>query len=353
MHLGQGILVRLIVLVAAVLAATPLAAAGQDSAADAPAEITFPRDDAPHDGPLEWWYYTGHLRADNGDRFGFQQVVFKGTRGALTGYVGHVAVVDLSRETFSYDQRIVGDEGVAGPGPGFDFTIGDWRMAGSNGYDRLRAGVAGYSFDLKLAPGKPPVLHDGDGYIDYGNGTGSFYYSRTRMPATGTMIVDGQSLAVSGEAWMDHQWGTFDTFSEGGWDWLALQLDDGTDLMLYVVKNAAREPVIVDGSLVAPDGALTVLEPADFTLETTAEWTSERTGGTYPAAWTIGLPVAKLRLEVVPAVADQELDTRQTTGVVYWEGAVTVDGERDGEPIAGVGYVELTGYVPVESSPLQ
>jgi len=187
-------------------------------------------------------------------------------------------------------------------------------------------------------------LHDGDGYVDYGNGTGSYYYSRTRMEVTGSLLVDGEARPVTGEAWMDHQWGNFSTFSVGGWDWFSVQLDDGSDLMLYLVKDAAGNPTIVDGSLIAADGSLTVLEPSDFVVTATAEWTSARSGATYPAAWTVTVPAADLELRLEPTVPDQELETTATTEVIYWEGEVTVVGTRGGDPIAGLGYVELTGY---------
>ena len=319
---------------------------------DAPVPVAFPRDDGPHDVLTEWWYYTGHLFTAAGDRYGFELVFFKGQRGRLEGYAAHFAVTDNRRERFRYDERIVPATGVSRPGPGFDLTIGDWSMRGANGRDRLAAAMPGYAIDLALRSEKPPALHDGDGYIAYGDGTASYYYSRTRLAVEGTLTVDGAEEAVTGEAWMDHQWGDFETYAEGGWDWFSIQLDDGTELMLYLIHDRTGRILLVDGSAIAADGALTVLDAGDFALETTTRWTSPRSGAAYPAAWTVRYPAADLTLSLTPSQADQELDTSATTGVTYWEGEVEVTGDRAGTPVAGLGYVELTGYAPVRELPL-
>lgn len=316
-------------------------------AGDAPVPIEFPRDDGPHDVGIEWWYYTGHLVTAAGERFGFEQVFFKGRRGRLEGFAAHVAVTDVSRGRFRYDERLVPDTGVSRSAPGFDLAIDDWSMRGANGRDTLRASIPGYGLELLLRSEKPAVLHDGDGYIAYGDGTASYYYSRTRLAVQGFVTRDGERLAVTGEAWMDHQWGDFNTFNEGGWDWFAVQLENGTELMLYLIRAPTREVVLVDGSYVAEDGALTVLEEGDFEVVAGATWSSPRSGAEYPARWTIRYPGESLELTVVPTLPDQELDTSRSTGVTYWEGEVTVDGTRDGRAIRGLGYVELTGYAPV------
>ncbi|CAA9525159.1 MAG: AttH component of AttEFGH ABC transport system [uncultured Thermomicrobiales bacterium] len=323
------------------LAVVPGAAGAQDQ--DAP-RVRLPQDEAPHDALIEWWYYTGHLFAPDGTRYGFEQVFFKGQPGAIAGYVGHVAVTDGARGRFVYDQRIGPAAGVSRPGPGFNLRLDDWAMAGSEGRDRLVGSVPGYGFALDLEATKPATLHDGDGYIEYGNGTASYYYSRTRMAVSGQLTVDGERVPVTGEAWFDKQWGDFRTFSQGGWDWFALQLDDGSDLMLYLIRGPDGAVGIADGSIVAPDGTLTVLERDDFSIVATDEWTSPETGVTYPVGWTVSLPRHDLDLTVTPTIPNQELDTRDTTRVIYWEGEATVAGTRAGKAITGLGYVELTGY---------
>lgn len=318
-----------------------------------PIPVEFPRDDGPHDVPMEWWYYTGHLFTESGDRYGFQMVVFKGQRDELLGYAAHAAVVDPERGAFRYEERLVLGDSASTPVPdgGFDLQLGDWSMSGANGSDRLVASVPGYAFDLRTRSAKPPALHDGDGVVDYGSGQYSYYYSRTRLETVGTLEVDGEVLEVRGEAWMDHQWGDFTTWDGGGWDWFALQLDDGSELMLYLVYAPDGTPAIVDGSLIAPDGTVTALGADDFTVTPTGSWTSPATGSRYPSGWSVEVPAASLALDVQPVLPDQELDTTRSTGQIYWEGQVTVEGTRDGSPVGGLGYVELTGYADEPATP--
>ena len=329
-------------------AQTPEAAAGNR---DAPRPLAFPADSGPHDeAATEWWYYTGHLETEEGDPYGFEYVIFRGNRGGVEGFVSHFAVTDNPRRRFAYAEQIVAAKGARGDRFAMDLDVNGWTMRGEGGRDRLRAVMADYAINLQLQAGKPVVPHDGDGYIDYGNGTFSWYYSRTRMPVEGILTVDGQDNLVSGEAWMDHQWGNFTTFEDGGWDWYAVQLDDGSEVMLYVIHDGAGTPLIVDGSLVAAGGALTVLEADDFAIAATGVWTSPKTGTVWPSGWTISVPVVGLDLVVTPTMPDQELDTRYTTGIIYWEGQSLVEGTRDGQPITGRAYVELTGYAPVEAA---
>ena len=230
-------------------------------------------------------------------------------------------------------------------------------MAGANGDDHLVATLSpeealsagspgGLGLDLRLRSTKPPALHDGDGWIDFGPAGGSYYYSRTALTAQGTLTVDGQQLGVDGTAWFDHQWGDFISVGGGGWDWFAVNLDDGTDLTLSLVRDADGSYPLVYGTLVAPDGASGTWTRTAFTVQVTARWTSPATGADYPAGWTIEIPGDELTIRLSPTVADQELDTRATTGVVYWEGSQVVQATRAGAPLGGEAYVELTGYAP-------
>ena len=344
-----------------------------------PLPVELPRDDGPHDRLMEWWYYTGHLRDDDGGRWGFEYVIFRAERGAFpVSWASHFALTDETGNEFHYAQRQEIGPGVdrspvdAGGDPtGFDlslvgadpqrpetFTQPAWTMAGADGTDRLAAQVtsqeataAGFdgtvSFELAVRATKPPALHDQDGWIDFGPAGGSYYYSRTAMDATGTLTIGDRTLTVDGNAWFDHQWGDFISVGGGGWDWFAVNLDDGTDLTLSLVRNADGSYPLVYGTLVEPDGATRHLPPDAFTVEATADWTSPNSGATYPAAWRISVPAEDLEIELEPTVADQELDTRATTGVIYWEGSQFVRATRDGVPLGGQGYVELTGYAAV------
>jgi predicted secreted hydrolase len=339
-----------------------------------PLPIELPRDDAAHDRLTEWWYYTGHLEAIDGRRFGFEYVIFRAERGAFpTSWVSHVAITDEGADRFLYSQRLeVGPEVDRAPAdggaPGFDLAIvgadpGDpssasrspWTMVGSDGTDELRttlstdeaarAGASGgLGFDLRLRSTKPPALHAGDGWVDFGPAGGSYYYSRTAMTATGSLTVDGLETSVAGTAWFDHQWGDFISVGGGGWDWFAVNLEDGTDLMMSLVRGADGSYPLIYGTLVAPDGRTDHLARDAFTATPTRTWTSPATGAGYPAGWTIDLPERHLTIALTPTVANQELDTRATTGVVYWEGSQVVRATRDGMPIGGEAYVELTGY---------
>ena len=167
------------------------------------------------------------------------------------------------------------------------------------------------------------------------------------MDASGTVTLDGQEIAVTGEAWFDHQWGDFISVGGGGWDWFAVNLDDGTDLTLSLVRDADGSYPLIYGTVVDPDGTTRHLAGDAFTVAVTDRWISPTSGADYPAGWTIAIPTeGDLVIELRPTVAAQELDTRATTGVVYWEGSQIVAGTRAGERIGGEAYVELTGYAP-------
>jgi predicted secreted hydrolase len=321
---------------------------------DAPERVTFPAADGPHRAQMEWWYYTGRLVDEASDnRYGFELVAFKSGRMGLTGYVAHFAITDTHTGRFQYEQRTAlaprGEGAASGSAPGFDISVGDWRMSGSNGADSLKASMDGYAIDLTLSTTKPPAIHDGDGFIDYGEYGGSYYYSRTRIVVSGKLAVDGKDHGVTGQAWFDHQWGDFTTYSETQWDWFGLQLDNDTEVMLYLIRSPDGTPVAIDGSIVDPSGEVTILQPADLSATASGTWSSPHTGVTYPSGWKVGIPAMNLKLAVEPVMPDQELDTKQTTGLVYWEGEVTVDGMMGDQHVSGFGYVELNGYADLSA----
>jgi predicted secreted hydrolase len=343
--------------------ATPAASRPPD-----PQPVVLPRDDGPHDRLTEWWYDTGHLGAPDGRRFGFELVVFRAERGELpVAWASHLALTDEQGRRFLYDQRSQLGGAVSRPvaGGGFDLAVGTdlvpgvpdqrlspWTMRGAGGHDEIAAqGTAsdGTPFGLQLAldPGATgPVLHDHDGYVDFGDAGGSYYYSRTRLEASGTLTLGDETIPVTGQAWFDHQWGDFIAVGGGGWDWFAVDLEDGTDVTLSLVRDASGGYPLTYGTLVGADGAVTHLPGDAFEVEVTDRWRSDTTGADYPAGWRITIPGASLVIELKPTVAAQELDTRATTGVIYWEGSQVVTATRDGQPLAGEAYVELTGYAP-------
>ena len=311
--------------------------------------IVFPRDAGPHDALTEWWYYTGHLRSDrDGHQYGFEFVVFQVQRqGAPTGYLAHFAVSDVDAGRFSHQARFAQGQTTTG----FPLDVNGWRLDRQGTSDVLQATMQSgpgveppFGLDVRVTDDKPPALHHG-GYIDYGPAGGSYYYSRTRLSVVGQLAqADGEAVPVSGIAWMDHQWGNFVVASAGGWDWYSLQLDDRTELMLYVLRSAAGETTGVYGSQVLADGSVRDLPLGSVLAESTGTWTSPHTGAVYPSGWLLNLPDGE-RLDVRPQLEDQELwfpGSASSAGVgamAYWEGAVSVTGDR-----TGVGYVELTGY---------
>jgi predicted secreted hydrolase len=304
--------------------------------------VQLPRDEAPHSDLTEWWYYTGHLDAPDGRTWGFQLVFFQALRGSLPPfYVGHFAVTDVGRATFTHDQR--GTRGVQPqPDHGFALTVDEWKMAGVLGRDALQATLPNYSIDLRLSTDRPPVLHDG-GLVSFGPAGDSYYYSRTRMAVDGLFVAHGESIPVRGEAWFDHQWGNFLVLG-GGWDWFSIHLDDGTDLMVNLIRDADGVVRIAYGTHVAADGSYRHLPAEAVHVTPRRLWPSPRSGATYPMGWQVVVRDPEVTLELEPAVEDQELDTTRTTGMIYWEGAVRARGSTGGKPVFGRGYVEMTGY---------
>jgi predicted secreted hydrolase len=203
-------------------------------------------------------------------------------------------------------------------------------------------------FNLQLAAPEAPVLHDNDGWVDFDVAGGSYYYSRTRMPTGGTLTVDGEVLAVQGTSWFDHQWGDFIAVGGGGWDWFALTLDDGSargiEVTLSFVRAADGSYPLIYGTWINGDGDYDRIDGSEIQLTPTGEWTSPHTGATWPSGWELKIPTRGLQVTITPDVKGQELDTRATTGVIYWEGSNVVRGSLNGRPVRGDAYVELTGY---------
>jgi len=323
-----------------------------------PRAFVFPRDHGPHpEYQIEWWYYTGNLTA--GERhFGYQLTFFRSgltprpvTResawGATSVYMAHLALSDVAGGRFYAYERFSRDAaGLAGAsGEPFRVFLEDWSAAGSGPQGmtmHLRAAEGEVALDLTLESQKPPALQGDRGLSQKGPtpGNASYYYSLTRMATSGTLRTGDATYAVSGLSWMDHEWGT-SALEAGaiGWDWFSLQLDDGYDLMYAQV----RTPTAISysfGSLVDPAGRTTPLDPAEVQLEVLATWRSPASQAVYPARWRLSIPSLGVRLELEPRLANQELPV----AVVYWEGAVRISGARQGRPVSGSGYVELTGY---------
>lgn len=311
---------------------------GNGDAATSPAPLRLPEDEGAHDVPLEWWYYTGHLASDEGRRWGFQVAFFKHRSGADL-YLGNFAITDIDEQRFFFTEKAWFD---AAAEDGYALDMAGWRVSGTGGRDTLQVAAADHALSLSFSPLKPVVMHGGDGTVGGGQDS-TQYYSWTRLEASGTLTSAGEAHAVSGLAWMDHQWFDRDVqLSDLKWDWLSLQLDDSVDLMLAVLRDDDAE--LVGGTWVDASGEATELGADDFTIEALGEWENAESGNTYPMGWRVQLPARQVELTVAPVLRDQELHGLTHTPIDYWEGAVEVHGTRQGTPVRGQGYVELTGY---------
>jgi predicted secreted hydrolase len=328
----------------------------------APRPFSFPADHGPHPGfRTEWWYYTGNVETATRRHFGFQLTFFRtalappGTSAGASAwstrqlYLAHFALTDTAGRRFRAWSRIDREAlDLAGArAKPFRIWLGDWSAESETAGGlpvRLRAAEDDVAIDLILAAEKTVVLQGDRGLSQKGPepGNASYYYSLSRMSTQGTVRVGGEPLSVSGLAWMDREWSTSALGPElVGWDWLALQLDDGREIMVYRLRRRdGSTDAHSAGSLVSADGAARSLPAADVTLDALDHWTSPRSRVRYPSRWRLAVPRAGLALEIVPRLADQEL----IVGTRYWEGAVRVEGTADGRPITGRGYVELVGY---------
>lgn len=326
----------------------------------------FPRDHGSHDRfRTEWWYFTGHLFDRDGRRLGYELTFFRravrpeaprpgSSRWAIHQlYLAHFAISDVGEDRFLYAEKLSRAAlGKAGALPGrLQVWIDRWSAeAGAPDHDvvTLRAAADGFEIDLRLKPLKPPVIHGLNGISRKGDGRGqaSHYYSFTRLRTEGTVRLPTETLQVTGTSWMDHEFGSAE-LGEGqvGWDWFSIQLEDRTEVMLYLLRRADGSPdPASSGTFIAADGRARHLTLDDLAITVLAHWDSATSAARYPSAWRVEVPSLELSLSLSPLMANQELITGKSTQVTYWEGAVTVEGTRQEEPVRGQGYVELTGY---------
>ena len=262
-------------------------------------------------------------------------------------YMGHFALSDVAGRRYQAFERFSREgAGLAGAQAApFQVWLEDWQVQElAPGVTRLQAAAGDVAVDLTLTDLKGPVLHGQAGYSQKGPdpGNASIYSSFTRLQTDGAVVVGDTSFPVQGLSWQDHEYST-SALAENqiGWDWFALQLDDDSELKVFQIRqdDGSIDPYSA-GSFVQPSGQLLPLTRDDFSIEVTDRWQSPRSGAEYPAGWIVSVPSLDLRLVVEPYLADQELNVSYS----YWEGAVRFTGERAGQPVAGNGYVELTGY---------
>lgn len=325
-----------------------------------PRRFDFPRDHGPHpEYRHEWWYLTGNLAVRDGREFGYQITFFRfaiSPREAKSPsawstnqvYMAHVALTDVQKQRFHNFERFSrGALGLAGAqSTPFRLWIDDWDVLGTESLFPLQVRIAedAISLKLRLDSRKPIVLQGDRGYSRKGDAAGnaSHYYSFTRLQTTGEITVDGATHQVIGESWLDREWGSSALSADFvGWDWFSLQLDDGRELMFFHLRHAdGSVDLLSHGSLVAADGQVQPLTIADVEAWPSRWWRSADGKHRYPVAWQLRLPEEGLELMVTP-----RLDQQEWQGAFrYWEGAVEVSGTAHGQPVAGQGYLELTGY---------
>ena len=320
----------------------------QRPAASSPTHVESPFSSHP-DSALEWWYWTGHLADARGGAYGFQVTFFR----LRDFHLAHFAWSDLAGKRFTFDEKAhLGLPGIAGASEErLDVFNEDWSaQQRPDGTVQLEARGEPGTLRLTLTPEKPLVAHGEGGISRKGPGVDDYshYVSQTRLKAAGSLTRGRGAEALTGTAWFDHEWGP-GGLPEGvaGWDWFALQLSDGSELMLYRMRlrdgDGAASPFSA-GTFVPRSGPPRPIAWADVSIAPRSTWTSPRSGARYPAVWSVAVRSIGLDVTVSPLLADQELSTAKSTGVTYWEGACSIDGTRDGRRVGGRAYVEMTGY---------
>jgi predicted secreted hydrolase len=325
-----------------------------------PRPFRFPEDHGPHSAyKTEWWYFTGNLATRDGRRFGYQLTFFRMALApqapkrqshwaADQVYMAHFALTDVEGKRFTSAERFSRAAlGLAGAGGGpLSVWLEDWsaRQTAAEPWSmKLAAADGGVSIELDLEGSKPVVLNGAEGLSRKGSepGNASYYYSIPRLASRGTITLAGVPYQVTGISWLDREWSTSALAKDqAGWDWFALQLEDGRDLMYYQLrkKDGSADP-FSGGTLVAADGSAKRLSREQVQLSPVEWWTSPTSQTRYPSRWRLAVPGERIDLEVVPRLPDQEL----MTSFRYWEGAVAVQ-DMNGVTGNGTGYLEMTGY---------
>ena len=357
-----------------------LALAGEPSnylTVTGPCNLEFPKDHGAHPGySTEWWYYTGNLRSNTGEAYGFQLTFFRsqisppGADKAWPNpssawrtqqiYSAHAAVTDVAGKRH-LQAELLSREALAMAGvlhrpPETVVNLKNWSARIDSDAQVLKVDTDEFSYKLTLKPLKPPVLHGQAGYSLKGSSPerASCYYSYTRHQIEGRLTLDGKSIAVNGQGWMDHEFGTaFVGPGVKGWDWFSLQLSDRTEIMLLLLRTK-RDGIssVSGGTFVDAEGKTKVIEKDEFAVTVLDTWKSPQSSAVYPSRWRLRVLPYSLDLTIFPKLADQEMQTTESTGVIYWEGSVSIKGTKEKQPIDGQGYVELTGYAESFDMPM-
>ncbi len=335
---------------------------------DGPCGLQFPTDHGPHpEHIVEWWYFTGNLTADRGRPFGFELTFFRTrlsadreqTRSGPVSdwrtdqvWAAHFALSDIENRGFHQSERVMrGAKGLAGAEPrdgAWHFNVRDWRMVIGPQVQTLRARTKDMELALELIPTKGPILHGDEGYSRKGSRptSASCYVSFPRLQAGGQIRLGEATFGVTGQAWMDHEFSSALLEEDMvGWDWFSLQLSDQTEVMFFVLRtvDGGRHPASA-GTFITRAGRTMAISSSSTSVEVLDTWQSPETGIVYPSGWRLSMEDIRFEAVVRPRMKNQEMRTESTTGRIYWEGSVSVQGRRGQDSVNGTGYVELTGY---------
>jgi predicted secreted hydrolase len=338
------------------LVATGSVAAADDFPSVVPGfRLEFPRDLGSHPAfRNEWWYITGWVRDADGNDLGLQVTFFRNrprvaeaSRSQFAArqlLFAHAAIADPRHGRLRHEQRaaraVLGLADAAENGT--DVRMGDWSLRFAEGSYLARIAAEEFQLDLRFTPVQPVLLQGDQGYSRKGRDANqaSYYYSQPQLVVAGSVVSDGRTADVKGTAWLDHEWSSQAMAADAnGWDWIGVNLHDGGSLMAFRMRDRAGNAVWGGGGLRTADGVLTRFEPAEVSFTAARRWRSPRTGVEYPVAMRMRAGGIDYALD--PLMDDQELDSRTSTGTIYWEGAVRL--LQNGREV-GRGYLELTGY---------
>lgn len=332
---------------ALLLAALPL---------QARAALNFPADFGAHpQQAIEWWYLTGLLGdAGGAPRYGYQLTFFRLPGPAPANHpsalapkqllLGHVALSDLGAKKQRHAQRLLRAlPGAVHAAVGdCDVKLRDWTLQRTGDGYRAAFNGPGFALELQLDAPEPPLLQGDAGLSRKGPDPAQFsrYYSRPQLATRAALTLDGQRLALTGRAWLDHEWSNSVLGAAVGWDWLGINLDDGRALTLFQLRRKDGRRDWAGGSLRTPGQADRSFEPDEVEMTPTRHWASPATGTRWPVEWRLKSPAGEMRLAA--AFDAQEINASHSSGLVYWEGAARLF-DRENRPL-GAGYLELTGY---------
>ena len=312
--------------------------------------------------------YTGNLQSADGSQYGYQLTFFRrrmrppeedklwesSSSAWRTSqlFLAHAALTDITGKRFVHAETIargaLGMAGVRSESSATTVWVRNWSARITPDVHSLTSTAGAFSLDLTLSSLKPPVLHGNGGYSLKGRTPerASCYYSLTHLETIGVIVLDGRTVQVSGKSWMDHEFSSA-PLDEGlaGWDWLSLQLSDGTELMVYLMREkGGATSSVSSGTFVPRAGSPVHLTRSQIEIQVLHHWTSPKSGARYPSRWNLRIPTLSLDLVVSPSYADQELMTPESTDITYWEGSVSAVGNVRDQKVSAKGYVELTGY---------